>query len=35
VLAALYGWERWAGGRLAPVPPRSLRATEDLDALLR
>jgi LmbE family N-acetylglucosaminyl deacetylase len=35
VLAALYGWERWAGGRLAPVSPRSLRATEDLDALLR
>jgi LmbE family N-acetylglucosaminyl deacetylase len=34
-LAALYGWERWAVGKLAPMPPRTVRAAEDLDALLR
>lgn len=34
-LAALYGWQRWEGGRLAPLPPRTVRAAEDLDALLR
>ena len=34
-LAALYGWQRWEGGRLASLPPRTVRAAEDLDALLR
>ena len=33
-LAALYGWQRWEGGRLASVPPRTVRAAEDLHALL-
>ena len=35
VLAALYGWERWQLGRARPMPARTLRSAEDLDALLR
>ena len=34
-LAALYGWQRFAGGRMLEMPSRTLRATQDLDALLR